>query len=371
MLQLSLLNQYIKINSEGESGNLSICVEKLSKKWENFSIHNVSLRVANGEYFITLGPTGAGKTLLLELIAGFHKPDSGKIRIDDGDVTGFPPEKRGIGFVPQEYMLFPHMTVAENVEFGLKMHNVPQAKREKMVKEILEFMGLSHLSGRLPMTLSGGEQQKTALARALVIKPKILLLDEPLSALDVSTQKKMQNELKRLHKELKITTVHVTHNQIEAFILADRLAIMKDGTIIQTGSPEQVFHKPKDDFVARFVGFENLLEGKVLESQGGIAKIDIGGVVVEAVTERVGGCMVGIRPDEIIVSRQPFKSSMRNTLKGKFVDFMDMGSLVSLIVKVDGASLVALITKRSFLEMKLKKGSEVCLLFKASAVHII
>lgn len=350
---------------------VSIHVESLSRKWENFSIHDVSLRVADGEYFIVLGPTGAGKTLLLELIAGFHKLDSGKIWINNVDVTGFPPEKRGIGFVPQEYMLFPHMTVAENVEFGLKMHNVPQAERQKMVKETLEFMGLSHMHGRHPMTLSGGEQQKTALARALVIKPKILLLDEPLSALDISTQKKMQNGLKRIHEELKITTVHVTHNQVEAFILADRLAIMNDGTTIQTGSPEQVFHKPKDDFVARFVGFENLFNGKILETQGGVAKIDIGGVMVEAVTERVGGCMIGVRPDDIIVSRQPFKSSMRNTLKGKFVDFVDMGSLVSLIVNVNGASFVALITKRSFLEMKLKKGSEVYLLFKASAVHVI
>lgn len=350
---------------------VSIRVESLSRKWENFSIHDVSLRVADGEYFIVLGPTGAGKTLLLELIAGFHKLDSGKIWINNVDVTGFPPEKRGIGFVPQEYMLFPHMTVAENVEFGLKMHNVPQAERQKMVKETLEFMGLSHMHGRHPMTLSGGEQQKTALARALVIKPKILLLDEPLSALDISTQKKMQNELKRIHEELKITTVHVTHNQVEAFILADRLAIMNDGTTIQTGSPEQVFHKPKDDFVARFVGFENLFNGKILETQGGVAKIDIGGVMVEAVTERVGGCMIGVRPDDIIVSKQPFKSSMRNTLKGKFVDFVDMGSLVSLIVNVNGASFVALITKRSFLEMKLKKGSEVYLLFKASAVHVI
>ncbi len=350
---------------------MSIRVESLSRKWENFSIHDVNLGVAEGEYFIVLGPTGAGKTLLLELIAGFHKPDSGKIWINNVNVTSLPPEKRGIGFVPQEYMLFPHMTVAENVEFGLKMHNVPHAERQKMVKEILEFMGLSHIRDRRPMTLSGGEQQKTSLARALIIKPRILLLDEPLSALDISTQKKMRNELKRIHEELKITTVHVTHNQVEAFILADRLAIMKDGTIIQTGSLEQIFHKPKDNFVARFVGFENLFEGKILETQGSVAKIDVGGVMIEAVTEKVGGCTIGVRPDDIIVSKQPFKSSMRNTLKGEIMNFMDMGSLVNLIVDVNGVSFVALITKRSFLEMKLKKGSKVYLSFKASAVHVI
>ena len=350
---------------------MSVQVESLSKKWENFSICNVNLKIGDGEYFVILGPTGAGKTLLLELIAGFHKPDSGRIIIDDTDVTVLPPEKRGIGFVPQEYVLFPHMTVAENVEFGLKMQNFAKAEREKIVKETLEFMNLSSLRNRLPMTLSGGEQQKTALARALVIKPKILLLDEPLSALDINTQKKMRKELKRIHEELKITTIHVTHNQVEAFILADRLAVMKNGTIVQVGTPEEVFHKPKDDFIARFVGFENLFEGKIVENRNGIARIDIGGIIIEAVTEKTGECTVGVRPDDIIISKSLFKSSMRNMLKGKITEFVDMGSLVSLTVNVDNTVFTALITRRSFLEMMLTKGSEVFLLFKASAVHVI
>lgn len=350
---------------------MSIRTENLSKKWEDFSIHNVSLRVGDREYFVLLGPTGAGKTLLLELMAGFHKPDNGKVWIDDVDVTFLPPEKRRVGFVPQEYMLFPHMTVSENVEFGLRMRSIPRTEREEMVNELLEFMGLFNLRGRLPMTLSGGERQKTALARALVIKPEVLLLDEPLSALDVNTQRKLQGELKRLHGELKITTVHVTHNQVEAFILADRLAVMRDGTIVQTGSPEQVFHRPQNDFVARFVGFENLFDGEVVEKQENVAKIDIGGVAIEAVTEKVGSCVVGVRPDDIIVSKRVFKSSVRNTLKGTLMDFVDMDAFVSLIVSVDNSSFVALITKRSFLEMRLKKGSEVYLSFKASAVHVI
>ncbi|MCK4424772.1 TOBE domain-containing protein, partial [Candidatus Bathyarchaeota archaeon] len=173
------------------------------------------------------------------------------------------------------------------------------------------------------------------------------------------------------HEELEITTVHVTHNQVEAFILADRLAVMKDGAIVQTGSPEQVFHKPRDDYVARFVGFENLFDGEVIENQKNVAKIDIGGVVIEAVTEKVGKCVVGVRPDDIIVSERLFKSSVRNTLKGTIMDFVDMDAFVSLIVSVDNSSFAALITKRSFLEMRLKKGSEVYLSFKASAVHVI
>ncbi len=350
---------------------MSVYIENVTKKWEDFSIRNVELKIAKGEYFVVLGPTGAGKTLLLELIAGFHKPDSGRIWIDNMDVTFLPPEKRGVGFVPQEYMLFPHMTVFENVEFGLKVRKVPKAERERRVEQTLEFMGLTHLRDRLPMTLSGGEQQKTALARALVIKPKILLLDEPLSALDTNTRKKMQKELKKIHEELKVTTIHVTHDQIEAFVLANRLAVMKDGTIIQTGSPEQVFRRPKDDFVARFVGFENLFDGKIVENKEGIAKIDIGGVIVEAITRKNGNCTVGIRPDDIIISKSPFKSSMRNVLRGKISDFIDMGSLVSLMVEVNGLSFVTLITKRSFIEMKLDRGKEVYISFKASSVHII
>jgi len=285
------------------------------------------------------------------LIAGFHKPDGGRIFIDEEDVTALSPEKRRLGFVPQNYMLFPHMTVAGNVEFGLKMHGIPPADRKRAVDEILELTGLTHLRERRPNTLSGGEQQKTALARALVIKPKILLLDEPLSALDVNTQKTLRGELKRLQRKLAVTTVHVTHNHYEAYVLADKLAV--------------------DDFVARFVGFENLFEGKVVEDRGGVAAIDIGGVVIEAVTPKRGRCTVGVRPDDVIVSKTPLRSSMRNSLKGKIADYIDVGSLVSLMVNVKGVSFVALITKVSFEEMKLRKGEEVHLAFKASAVHVM
>ena len=348
-----------------------IKIKKLHKSWKDFSLKNINLEVKNKEYFVILGPTGAGKTLLLETIVGFYSPDSGEIWIDGENVTNFPPEKRKIGFVYQDYMLFPHMTVKENVEFGLKMHGIPPVERKKAVNEALELTGLMHLRDRFPNTLSGGEQQKTALARALVIKPKILLLDEPLSALDINTQKKMRKELKRIHEELKITTIHVTHNQVEAFTLADRLAVMKNGTIVQVGTPEEVFHKPKDDFIARFVGFENLFKGKIVENRNGIARIDIGGIIIEAVTEKTGECTVGVRPDDIIISKSLFKSSMRNMLKGKITEFVDMGSLVSLTVNVDNTVFTALITRRSFLEMMLTKGSEVFLLFKASAVHVI
>ncbi len=348
-----------------------ILIKNLQKRWKNFSLKNINLQINNGEYFVILGPTGAGKTLLLETIAGFHYPDEGEIWINGENVTYFPPEKRGIGFVYQDYMLFPHMTVEENVEFGLKTRNIPNAERKKVVDEIIELLGLSHLRRRLPNTLSGGERQKTALARALAIKPKILLLDEPLSALDVNTQKRLREELKNLHKKLKITILHVTHNHFEAYSLAEKIAIMKDGTIIQAGSPEEVFRKPKDNFVARFVGFENLFEGKVIRIHEGIALIDINGVKIEAVSSKTGKCTVGIRPDDIIVSKNPLKSSMRNILKGEISEYIDMGSLVNLIIKARNLHFIALITKRSFAEMKLHKKQKVYIAFKASSVHVI
>ncbi len=348
-----------------------INVKNLYKSWKDFSLKDINLEVKEEEYFVILGPTGAGKTLLLETIAGFHHPERGEIWIGGENVTDFPPEKRRIGFVYQNYMLFPHMTVKENIEFGLKMRGVPQAERERMVNEVLELVGLTHLRNRFPKTLSGGEQQKTALARALVIKPKILLLDEPLSALDINTQKMLREELKRLHKKLRITTLHVTHNHFEAYMLADRVAVMRDGAIVQVGSPREVFHKPSDEFVARFVGFENLFDGRVIKSREDVAIIDIGGVFIEAVTFHTGNCKIGVRPDDIVISRVPLKSSMRNILKGKIVDYIDMGALVNLRVNVNGVPFIALITKRSFMEMTLKIGDEVYIAFKASSVHVM
>ena len=197
------------------------------------------------------------------------------------------------------------------------------------------------------------------------------MLDEPLSALDLNTQKTLREELKNIHEKLEVTMIHVTHNQVEAFILANRIAVMRDGTIIQVDSPRKVFNKPKDEFVAKFVGFENLFDGKIINAKDGLAEIDIGGVLIEAVTEKTGGCVVGIRPDNIIVSNSPLQSSMRNSLKGRIVDYLDMGALINLIVNVDGVEFIVQITRISFDRMGIKEGKEVYLSFKASSVHII
>jgi molybdopterin-binding protein len=343
-------------------------VEGVSKSWGAFSLKDVSLEVNDGEYFVILGPTGAGKTLLLETIAGLHQPETGEIWLNGKKISDLPPEKRNIGFVFQNYALFPHMTVWENVSFGLEARGVPFADRISRIEKALELTGLKELSERYPETLSGGEQQRTALARALVTEPPLFLLDEPLSALDFNTQEALRQELKRIHGELGITTVHVTHDHAEAMILADRIGVMNDGRIVQIGTPDEVFSKPMSEFVANFVGFENVFRG-FSKIENGIAKIDINGIRVEAVTDMEGPVKVCVRPEDILISKKPFKSSARNLFKGKVVEISERGPLIKLKVAA-GINFVIFITRRSFLEMAINVGSEVYLSFKASSVHV-
>ncbi len=346
-----------------------LSIRDLSKKWADFSLTNIDLDVKEREYFTVLGPTGAGKTLMLELIAGFHRPDKGEIWINDKNITDFPPEQRKVGFVYQDYLLFPHLNVEENVKFGLRLKKVPKLETDKKIQRTMNLLGLTHLSKRLPRTLSGGEQQKVALARALVLDPDVLLLDEPLSALDVPTQERLRGELKDLHEKSGITTIHVTHDHVEAILLGDRIGVLSDGKLIQVGEPDEIFRKPKSEFIAKFVGVENIFSGKS-ELKKGLARIDIGNVLIEAVTQKEGKVKVCIRPEDILLSKRPIKSSGRNMLKGKITEISDRGTIVRLKIDV-GRELVVIITKRSFLDMKLRIGSGVYAAFKASSVHVI
>ncbi len=349
---------------------MSLELKGVCKEFGDFKVRDVNLAVGEGEYFVVLGPTGAGKTLLLELIAGFHRPDEGRIYIDGIDVTDEPPEKRRVGYVPQSYTLFPHMTVEENIGFGLKVRGVKKEERQKLVERLMDSMGISKLRGRLPMTLSGGERQRVAIARALAVNPRLLLLDEPLSALDPRTKEPIRRELRRVHEAFGVTVIHVTHDQLEALMLADRLGIMNDGRLVQVGEPREVFLNPKDEFVARFVGFENLFEGEVEAVEGGLARVRVGDLVIEAVGGGPGACLVGIRPEDVTVSLKPLSSSARNSFRGRVVEVEDMGALISLSVDV-GIPFRALVTKRSFTDMGLRVGSEVYLTFKASSVRLI
>lgn len=343
-------------------------LKNVSKTWDNFSLKDINLDVENGEYFAVLGPTGAGKTLLLEIIAGLRYPDAGEIWLDNQNITTLPPEKRNMGFVFQEYALFPHMTVWENISFGLEMRGLPPSERTFHIEKILKLMGLELLSDRYPETLSGGERQRTALARALVTEPSLFLLDEPLGALDVNTKETLREELKRIHEKIGITTIHVTHDHTEAITLADRIGVMSEGRIAQVGTPDEVFRRPVSEFVANFVGFENVFKG-FSTIEGGVAKIDVGEVQFEAVTNRQGWVKVCIRPEEILLSKKSFKSSARNLFKGEIVEVSERGAMAKLKVAA-GVDFVVLITRRSLLEMGLKKGSEVYLSFKASSLRV-
>lgn len=235
----------------------------ISLKLGNFSLRNISFDVKRGEYVVLLGPTGTGKTVLLETIAGLYHPDSGNIYLKDLDVTRFPPETRHLGVVYQDYALFPHLTVHANIAFGLKLMGRTDRDVRNAVSEMAHFLDIDHILDRRPRLLSGGERQRVALARALILKPYMLLLDEPLSALDRLTRDRLRRELKRIHGEIGVSILHITHDLSEAFFLADRLIIMKDGAVIQEGNPEETLRHPGNRFVAELLGIENFIPAKI------------------------------------------------------------------------------------------------------------
>jgi putative spermidine/putrescine transport system ATP-binding protein len=225
------------------------------------AVANLDLDVNAGEFFSMLGPSGSGKTTVLRLIAGFESASSGKIVIESQDVTDLAPFDRPVNTVFQDYALFPHMSIQDNVEYGLRTRGVPKAERAKQALEAIDSVKLSHLSQRLPHQLSGGQRQRIALARALVLRPKVLLLDEPLGALDKQLREEMQVELKRIQREAGITFIFVTHDQEEAMRMSDRIAVFNEGSIEQIGTPQQVYEKPQTKFVASFLGVSNIFEG--------------------------------------------------------------------------------------------------------------
>jgi putative spermidine/putrescine transport system ATP-binding protein len=305
------------------------------------AVKDFNLAVEKGEFVSLLGPSGCGKTTTLRMIAGFEMPDTGTITLDGEDITSVPPNKRGTGMVFQAYALFPNMTVRDNVAFGLEVTGHPKAEIEEWVREMLALVRLPGAGKRYPHQLSGGQQQRIALARALAIRPRVLLLDEPLSALDAVVRVALRGEIRRIQLGLGITTVYVTHDQEEALSISDRVVVMNQGLIEQEGSPEEIYRQPKTRFVAAFIGTANQLNGEVVDR----AQVRFGDVLLQVpVPSHLGASsrvVVLVRPESIALHATAPDSHQPNVLTGTVQTITFLGPITRVAVDVNGTRVVA------------------------------
>lgn len=344
-------------------------VKEISIDLGEFNLKNISLKVERRDYITIIGPTGSGKTLLIETVAGFYRPASGRILLNNIDITEFPPEKRGMSIVYQDYMLFPHMNIYDNIAYGLRKKTRDKNEIKREVEHISEVLRISHLLYRMPLTLSGGEQQRVAIARALVVKPKLLLMDEPFSALDVKTKEDIRSLVKKAVREYEATVLHITHDFEDVFTLANKVIVMKNGMLLQTGSPEDVFSRPVENFVADFVG-TNVLDCRVMGSMQNLTVLKCGEVTIYTADKAEGRVKVSVRPEEIIVSANPIKTSARNMFKGSIIEMSKRGQMIWLFINA-GIMLKVVITPSSAEALGISEKKEVYVMFKAAAVKVI
>ncbi|WP_275174658.1 ABC transporter ATP-binding protein [Bradyrhizobium sp. CSS354] len=305
----------------------------------------VSLDIQSGEFLTLLGPSGSGKTTTLMMIAGFQAPSKGDIAIDGVSVVDTPPYRRNIGMVFQNYALFPHLTVAENIAFPLKQRRVPKVERARLVAEALELMHLPGYGGRYPRQLSGGQQQRVAVARALVFKPRLLLMDEPLGALDKQLRENLQLEMRRLHAELGITFIYVTHDQEEALTMSDRIVVMNDGKVAQVGRPEDLYDRPCNRFVASFIGESNFLPAVVRGLENDMVVAECGGVLLRAATSQrlaIGAeITLATRPERLRFAEQLAESDAINRIAVTVTESVFAGERCRYLLKTEnGAAMV-------------------------------
>jgi putative spermidine/putrescine transport system ATP-binding protein len=327
----------------------AVVLEKVRKSFGSvIAVDDVSFTIEPGEFITLLGPSGSGKTTTLMMIAGFEQPTDGEIYIDGTAIVGVPPYRRGIGMVFQSYALFPHLTVAENVGFALKQRGVGKPELVGRVAETLEIVRLGGYEARFPRQLSGGQQQRVALARAIIFHPRVLLMDEPLSALDKQLREELQLEMKRLHRQLGITFIYVTHDQREALIMSDRIAVMNHGRIEQAGSPSDLYDRPATRFVAGFIGESNFLEGEVAGLQGRDVAARVAGATVVAISRQppaVGARVVlAIRPEKIGFRdlSAPATQARLNTIKAVVREVTFVGEMHRYVLEIaPGVTLVA------------------------------
>ena len=315
-------------------------LRSVSKRFgKNYAVRDVSLSVGKGEFLSLVGPSGCGKTTTLRLVAGFLSPDEGEVLLDGESMGGVGVRQRQVGIVFQNYALFPNLTVFENVAFGLRTRKTPEDVLRPTVEQLLSMVGLDRRASAWPRELSGGQQQRVALARALAITPKVLLLDEPLSALDAKVRNSLRFEIKRIQRESGITTIYVTHDQEEALSISDRVALMNDGRIEQTGLPRDIYLRPANSFVADFVGVNNLLDGEYLGDGEFRWKDRV--LSVENVPLPRGSCALMIRPERISLSSPGAPSAgLPNTFAGRVSGKVFLGPLLRLAVDVDGVQIL-------------------------------
>ena len=346
-----------------------IKIQNLHVDLGEFTLRDINLTINDSDYFIVLGPTGAGKTVLLESIAGLNPVKKGQIWLNNRDITNLKPEKRGVSIVYQDHALFPHLSVKDNILFGLRLRkNTPQ-EMLAVQEWVTDLLGISHLLHRKPNTLSGGERQKVALARALSTKPAVLLLDEPLSTLDPETREAVQEELHKLHGILNNTIIHVTHDFEEAMALGTHVAVIGEGQLKQVGTPEQIFRRPESPFVARFALIRNIFSGAVIRDTDGKAIFRMQGTDFTVVTDIEGPCYAAIRPEDVLISRQPYASDAPNIFSGIVTRITDKGPVINITTSVP-LDITCLITRNQFMEMGLKDGEKIYVRLKPSSIHL-
>ena len=303
-----------------------VIIKNAVKRYGDFTaLHGVSLNIEKGEFFTLLGPSGCGKTTLLRMIAGFNSIEGGDFYFGENRINDVPAHKRDIGMVFQNYAIFPHLTVEENVAYGLKARKVDKKEIDRRVKEALELVQIAPLATRKPSELSGGQQQRVALARAFVIEPSVLLMDEPLSNLDAKLRVQMRSIIKKLQRRLGITTIYVTHDQEEALAISDRIAVMNQGRVMQVGTPSEIYAKPENPFVAGFIGVSNFLNCDVTKCEGGMAKVSIKGELDIDVPVRksyTGKAQLSARPEQLFFSETGMPGKvMFSTFLGDFIEY--------------------------------------------------
>jgi molybdate/tungstate transport system ATP-binding protein len=350
-----------------------IQTENISFRVGKFELKGITLHIARGEYFVLMGPPGSGKSILLECLCGLRRIRSGRILIDGRDVTGLEPKERGIGYVPQDYGLFSHLSVADNIGFGLRKRGIAGKSRHRKVNEAAESLGIERLLERSVRGLSGGEQQRVALARAVVVEPKVLFLDEPVSALDEATRRAVCSELKSLHDRLGMTTVHICHNREEALSVADRAAVLRDGGLQQTGRPHELLRKPQNEFVAAFMCCENVFEGQAVSpvASASNTRVSVVGVEFIAPGQYSGKVKLIIRPEHVSLARTTQDCDEEHVqISCKLIRTADCGPYIR--AELNGPiRLVSYLSHTGFSELGAHVGDSLVCTVRSDAIHVL